>query len=339
MPILVVVLVVALVGVGIAGGRLVSGQTPTASTPASAQPSRPSVPPPWPSGAAVVPYDAVFTGDATGVTDVTDELKTFLESHDGQHVALAVEGAYSVTQLSFTASDLTVDFRGSRIEGSQKGVYGILVIQASSQIVLNDPSVVGTGFEWVGDGSNPSQWEHGIEIEGGSDITLNNPKTRDTLGDGVYVGFQAGMSQPPVGVVINNPNIERASRNGISPVAGEVTILGGHIAHTGLFGIDFEPNNDEGATSIRGVVDGVDIRNYGELPTGLYSYALAAAGYSTATKPSMLVQNVTGDILRMTIRNTASVTVRNNVSDTATVADFPGSSSITFTDNVRITRE
>ena len=49
----------------------------------SDQPSRPSVPPPWPSSGAGMTYDAIFTGDATGATDVTAALKTFLESHDG----------------------------------------------------------------------------------------------------------------------------------------------------------------------------------------------------------------------------------------------------------------
>ena len=119
------VLLVAVVGIAIASGRLASGSTPTTSPPASAQASAqaslPSVPPPWSSSAAVVPYDAVFTGDATGATDVTAALKAFLESHDGQRVALAVEGEYSVTQLSFTANNLTVDFRGSRSRARKRG--------------------------------------------------------------------------------------------------------------------------------------------------------------------------------------------------------------------------
>ena len=52
----------------------------------------------------------------------------------------------------------------------------------------------------------------------------------------------------------------------------------------------------------------------------------------------MLVQNVTGDDLRMTIRNTASVTVQNNVSDTSTTVDFPGCGTVVFSGNVRITQ-
>ena len=298
---------------------------------------RPTTSPPGaPSAAPSLPaaYAAVFAGDATGSTDVTEDLTIFLESHDGQRVALAVNGVYKVTQLSFTASDLTVDFRGARIQGSLRGARGIFRVQTSTNIVLNDPTVYGTGYAWSPDDQN----EHGIQVDGGSNITINHPTTRNTRGDGIYTGYRRGRNAPPVGVVINDPDIERASRNGISPVAGQVTIRNGHIAYTGLFGIDFEVNDEVGAASIRGVVDGVDIRHHGDLVIEgqSESYAVAAGGYSDATKPSMLIQNVSGDDLRMTIRNTASVTVRNNVSDTSTSADFPGCGTVTFTGNVGI---
>jgi hypothetical protein len=284
-------------------------------------------------------YDAVFDGDATGATDVTAELQAFLQSHDGQHVALAVDGIYAVTSVTFTASDLTVDFRGSRIQGIQRGVYGIFKIQSATNLIINDAHVVGTGYEWVGGEGNPDQWEHGIEINSGSNIILNNPLTRDTRGDGIYIGFEEGH-EPSTGVVINQPDIERSARNGIAPVAGEVSILGGHVYNSGLHGIDFQVNNDKGAASVKGVVDGVDIRRVQDLPAvGFDGYAIAAGGYSSATKQSMIVRNVTGDLLNMTIRDTAEVTVTGNVSDVQAVADFPGSDLVTFSDNVRITRE
>ena len=334
LPVVVLVVAVGLVGFGLAGERLVSWLMAPSS--AEADISRPT---PTPTPLATSTYAAVFAGDATGATDVTAALRTFLQSYNGQRVALATNGIYKVTQLSFTASGLTVDFRGARIEGSLVGAYGILLVRSSSNIILNDPHVVGTGYAWIGGESNPNQWEHGIEIDGGSNITLNSPKTRDTRGDGIYVGFQSGKTQPPTGVVINNPNVERSARNGIAPVAGEVSIIGGHIYNSGLHGVDFEPNNDQGAQSIVGVVDGVDIRTFQDLDVaGLTGYAVAAAGVNTATRPSILIQNLTGDVLRMLIPDTAVLTVRNNVSDLEAIADFPGSDTVIFTDNVRITR-
>ena len=308
--------------------------TPTPSPTPTPPPIPAATPTPPPTGSGT--FAAVFTGDATGSSDVTSSLRTFLEANNGKHVALAPNGVYKVTQLSFTASNLTVDFQGARIQGSLVGAHGILRIQTSSNVTLNDPTVYGTGYTWDSNNQN----EHGIQIDGGSNITLNHPTIRDTRGDGINVTYQASKNSPPVGVVINSPDIERASRNGIAPVAGQVTIRGGHISQTGLHGIDFEVNDDVGANSTVGIVDGLDIRRTGDLPAvGLTAYAVAAGGYSNATKPSIVVQNLTGDILHLTIRYTASVTVRNNVSDASTSADFPGSSSITFSGNVRITRQ
>ena len=201
-------------------------------------------------------------------------------------------------------------------------------------VTLNDPSVSGTGYAWNASYQN----EHGIQIDGGSNITLNHPTVRDTRGDGIYVNYESS-SDLPVGIVINDADIERTSRSGIAPVAGQVTIRGGHVSQTGLHGINFEVNDDTGARSIVGVVDGIDIRRVGDLPAvNLTAYAVAAGGASDATKPSMRVQNLTGDVLRMTIRDTASVVVTGNVSGSSTTANFPGCGSVTFTGNVGISK-
>ncbi len=278
-----------------------------------------------------------FKGDPTGRTDVTSSLRDFLESHDGQRVAFVKGGRYKVTQMSFTAHHLTIDFNGARIQGSLPGAHGIFRLQTSKDVVVNDAIVFGTGYGWNFD----TQFEHAIQIDGGADIILNDPFTRRTRGDGIYVGFQIDKNKPPTGVVINRPNVERASRNGISPVAGEVTIRGGHVAEVGLHGIDFEPASMQAGASIRGVVQGVDIRRHSQLDIGPTGYAVAAGGTVRRVprqpiKISMVVEDVTGDCLRMTIRNTAMVIVRDNISDVATGASFPGSRLISFTGNVRI---
>lgn len=324
----------AMLLVGVVTFGIAAGSSPGAGPEVSTRPSLPQLTP-----HVEVSYDAVFDGDPTGASDVTAELVDFLQSHDGEHVALAPDGIYAVTTVAFSADDLTVDFRGAQLRGTEQGAYGILKIRSSSNVIINDAYVVGTGYEWDGGEGNPDQWEHGIEIDGGTAITLNHPTTRDTRGDGIYIGFESGVTVPPTGVVINDPDIERSARNGIAPVAGEVSIVGGHIYESGLHGVDFEPNNDEGAQSIVGVVDGVDIRRFSDLDVaGLTGYAVAAYGFSQAPKPSIIVQNVTGDVLRMLIPDTTVVTVRNNVSDAEAVADFEGSTTVIFTDNIRITR-
>ncbi|MEW6223309.1 MAG: hypothetical protein AB1627_01640, partial [Chloroflexota bacterium] len=280
-------------------------------------------------------YAAVFSGDATGATDVTSALRSFLQSHNGQRVALATNGVYKVTQLSFTASNLTVDFRGARLQGSQAGAHGILRIVSSTNVVLNDPRVHGTGYVWA----DATQWEHGIHVDGGSGITLNHPITRDTRGDGIFTGYDPGRTTPPTGVVINDPDVERAARNGIAPVGGQVTIRGGHIAYVGLHGIDFEPNDATEAGSIRGIVDGVDIRRYGDRPVGYMGYAISAGwGHLSTMKPSLLIQNNTGDRLSIVVMNTTSVRILDNTSDASAIAEIIDSGSVSFSGNVRITR-
>ncbi len=196
-------------------------------------------------------YAAVFDGDGTGETDVTAQLERFLESHAGEHVALEPGATYLVRELEFTVRDLTLDFRGARIITDKPGSLAIFHLIDGERVVLNDPTVHGTGFTWSGGDDNPEQWEAGIEINGGSEVTINRPVTRDTRGDGIYIGFEEGTNQPARDVVIVEPDIQRASRNGISPVAGEVTIRGGSIQDVGLHGIDFEPNNDVGALQHR----------------------------------------------------------------------------------------
>lgn len=280
-------------------------------------------------------YDAVFTGDATGTNDVTVALKNFLESNSGKRVALAVNGIYKVSQMSITTNNLSLDFRGARIVGSQEGAHGIFRMNDCTNIVLNNPIVYGTAspFVWI----DADQYEHGISVNGGTNITINNPYVRNVRGDGVYINYSSSYASPIV--IINNPDIAYAARNAISPVAGTVSIYGGKVTHTGLHGIDFESNDTAGSQSIKGIVSGVDFRNIGELSIPNEDhYAIAAGGDSTGKKQSMLIQNNTGSLLNMTIRNTLDVRVKNNSSDTQTQADFPGSTVNEFTNNVRITK-
>ena len=137
-----------------------------------------------------------------------------------------------------------------------------------------------------------------------------------------------------------NADVEYASRHGIAPVAGQVTIQGGRIDHVGLHGVNFEPSIAVEARSIRGVVDGIDIRHHGELPTGRTDFAVAAAGHPIGTgsivKPFVHIVRVTGDSVRITVRDTSRVVICQNVSDMWTTADFAGSDMITYGDNRRI---
>jgi hypothetical protein len=127
-------------------------------------------------------------------------------------------------------------------------------------------------------------------------------------------------------------------RNGIAPVAGEVTIQGGTISHAALFGVDFECSKDLGCASLIGSVSGTRMSSLGEQWTGKIHYAVAAGGLTTAVKQSISVVGITADGAFLTIRNTTSVRVANVISDTTATATFPGCGTVVFTGNVRVTR-
>ena len=85
-------------------------------------------------------------------------------------------------------------------------------------------------------------------------------------------------------------------------------------------------------------MSGTDFRSVGEHWTGAIHYAVAAGGLKTATKRSVSVVGISADGAFLTIRNTNSVTVKDVVSDVAATATFPGCVTVTFTNNLRVTR-
>ena len=115
---------------------------------------------------------------------------------------------------------------------------------------------------------------------------------------GSYTSFQLGIDLLPVGITITLSTSSALSRNGIAPVAGQVTIRGGHISQTGLHGIDFEVNNDAAANSVIGVVDGLTFVEWVTCRPLTVRLRRRGRWVLNATKPSMLVQNLTGDVLR-----------------------------------------
>lgn len=305
--------------------------SPRPSSTATAAPSPTPLPTATPS---VAPSCTTFTGDPSGATDVSVELTAFLEEHTGT-VCLASGATYRVTQvLAVGLNNLVLEGRGATIQGGDGLVRGIVRLRAARHVVIRNLTVQGTNSAFT----TATQWGCGFYIDGGLDITLDHVRVRMTQGDGIYVGYNSGSTTPAQAVQIIAPDLSRLGRNGVAPVAGDVSIEGGTISHVGLFGVNFECNTNLGCASIVGSVSGTSFSAVGEQWTGAIHYAVAAGGLTSAQKQSITVTRVTADGAYMTIRYTDSVSVTNNVSGTSATAGFPGCGAVTFNGNTRITR-
>lgn len=305
--------------------------SPRPTSTAQATPS----PTPLPTAApSLAPPCTTFTGDPSGATDVSVELTSFLEQHTGT-VCLASGATYRVTQvLAVGLYNLVLDGRGATIQGGDDLVTGIVRLRAAHHVVIRNLAVQGTSSSFT----MATQWGCGFYIDGGLDITLDHVRVRMTQGDGIYVGYNSGSTAPAQAVRIIAPDLSRLGRNGVAPVAGDVSVQGGTISHVGLFGVNFECNTSLGCASMVGSVSGTSISAVGEQWTGAIHYAVAAGGLTSAQKQSITVTGITADGAYLTIRYTDSVSVTDNLSATFATAGFPGCGAVTFSGNTRITR-
>lgn len=92
---------------------------------------------------------------------------------------------------------------------------------------------------WVAEGYDPKyEAQHGIEIYGGSGITINGGNIYGMSGDGIYI---AGQTQ---NVTIKNVSTLCTGRSSISNVgSSNVTVTGGSFKRSGYWIFNVEPDN------------------------------------------------------------------------------------------------
>lgn len=222
--------------------------------------------------------------------------------------------------------------------------HGVMRWEGCNNITLNDPYVIGTGarnvggetsgFRWV----DADQYEHGINILAGRDVGqdstfyINRPVMRYLAGDGIECNgevypYPSGPFWKPV-VTITSPDIAYSGRNGLSLDAGTTIVSGGTIAHSGLHGVDNEPNAaDQAATLACTLSGGLYITDFDDLPVETGSCAVAAA--TSFTKVSLTVDGCRADCMVIRANNhSGAITVTNNISDTGTLVTGSGYTAI-----------
>jgi hypothetical protein len=147
--------------------------------------------------------------DASGATDATAELQALLDrTPDGGVVQLERDGDYRVegTIVLRDRHGLVIDGDGARIFATTTGEPG------RSQIRV----LGGSGLEIRSleiQGANPHagldersyvaklEWQHGISLEGPTDVEIDRVNIHDTYGDSIFVGWRGrGPSADRAGV-------------------------------------------------------------------------------------------------------------------------------------------
>jgi len=189
--------------------------------------------------------------DATGATDVTDALQSFLDNvEDGSTIQMHAGGRYRVDETLWLVGrhDLEWDGSGATIEATTEVATNRrnISLSDSTWIRIHDLTIRGT---------NPApstfdeahQFEHGIWIDGGSDIEIAAVAIENPRGDCIYIGDGDGSLAWAERISIHDSTCKAPGRNGIAVVGGrDVRIESNAFEAVGLHVVDIEPNRVDG---------------------------------------------------------------------------------------------
>jgi len=139
-------------------------------------------------------------------------------------------------------SDRTLTFlKGSeiRLKASNDHSYRIFNIANASNVVLNNPVIIGDRTEHIGQGGRAGV---GLGIYSSTNIVINNPQIFNCWGDGIYIGRSSSKSHNK-NIQISNAYVSDAGRNGMSVITVDgLKVNKGYFANSGLTGLDIEGN-------------------------------------------------------------------------------------------------
>ncbi len=250
------------------------------------------------TGVFVVPASI----DSTGKTDVSAKMAAFLRSvPDGSVVSFRSSGRYRMEQTLVLdhRHDLTLQGNGATFVATTPGDAH----RANVRLVLSSNIVI---RQLVVVGANPhagtslaayvpaKEHQHGFELLGASDVTLDSVAVSDVYGDFVYLGSQGQTWSSDV--TIENSWFARNGRQGVSLIAARhVLIEHNIISDVRRATFDFEP---DGAGS--GVADATIQDN--AIGAGRLLF-VAAAGLQPVNNVVIQGNHLHQQSLQMAIRN------------------------------------
>jgi hypothetical protein len=215
---------------------------------------------PAPAGAPVtVPLPAGI--DATGVTDVSDQLNAFFAALPNQRTVVFGAGAtYRIEKpvLIKDKTDLVIDGNGARTITTSRGdrTRQHWRLLRGERIIIRDLTVVGANPNaGVAEGAYVLELEaqHGFNIAGTRGLELDRVTVSDVYGDFIYLGFDSTSGRWSEDIRIHHSTLTRNGRQGIAFTGSRrVRIDHNTISEVRRATFDLEPNG--GATGVEKVL-------------------------------------------------------------------------------------
>jgi len=313
------------------------GPTPT-PTPT---PTPAATPTPTPTPTAVSGISVPSSIDATGTTDVSSTLKTWLGTvPNGSTIVFKAGGTYRMTTGVTLSNRSNLVFEGQGATLRSSGTEAI----TSSLFYLNfgNSGIVIRNFNLVGNSPTPGVYtssgehQHGIAIRGGTNVTIENVTISAVWGDGMYVNNDAN------GVRFRDSNVKSNGRMGVAIIsANDVTVERVAFDKVGYGAFDIEPNSSTNiVTNVRFLNNTVgSISLVG--PNGFFFGANGAVG-STVRNVTVSGNTIDNDLLYTYVtiypNRRQNIVVTNNTSRIAgsgTILRFAGVDGLTVTGNVQ----
>jgi hypothetical protein len=195
--------------------------------------------------------EAIDAIDATGNSDVTADLQALFDrTPDGGVVQLQAGADYRVegTLVIKDRRDLRIEGNGARIFATttaHRTRYHLRLV-GGSDLVVRNLEVQGANPHAGDDdrGYVPElEAQHGISLDGVTDVELVGVYVHDTYGDLVYVGMHPDDSRWSQGVWVHDSVFARSGRQGIAVVAArDVVIEHNVLTDMRRATIDLEPS-------------------------------------------------------------------------------------------------
>lgn len=330
---------------------------PTLTAPPTPAPTPAPPPPPPPPPPPSIDCTLTFGGDASGATDVTAGLQSFLrQAPAGATACLAQNGQYRVegtVHLPGRESGITIDGHGARMFATTRRNQAMMLIdQGGRNIVLRNLTIEGYNPNGRTSNAHEYAWEfgHGIALGGVINTTITNVQILNMNGDGILIdgGTTTSGVRWSDGVVIQNVLIDGVGRMGVAFTNGvrNSVVSGSTVRNTGMYAFVIEPDGNVFNGEVYGA-DGITITGNAISSYSIDStwgpYLFAATGHGPQNNIEFSNNAVYGQNLHVAVQPNGyartNIRILNNRSDVRVpgpVMEFAGCSNLTVTGNTQL---